>query len=309
MKTRVVFIGSPEFALPSLEVLAQQVDVVGVVTQPDRRAGRGRTLTPPPVKAMALELNLPVIQPPKLRHPEAFEQLQAWQPDVIVVAAYGQILRKNILTLPPHGCINVHASLLPRGRGAAPINAAILHGDQETGVTIMQMDAGLDTGPILSQRAIPIEASDTGGTLSVKLADLGAALLADTLPDYLAGKITPQPQDDSLSTYAPMLSKADGQLDFSQPAEALARQVRAYHPWPGTFTTWHGKPLKIHKATATSGGGGQPGRACIHQGLPAITTGAGLLLLNQLQPAGKKVMPGTAFLSGARDWENTNLPN
>ncbi len=191
-----------------------------MVTQPDRPAGRGRELTPPPVKVLASEFGIACIQPPRLKDADALAQLTAWAPDVIVVAAYGQILRPAVLDLPPFGCINVHASLLPRWRGAAPVQAAILHGDRESGASIMRMDTGVDTGPILSQIKTPLRDDETASTLSVRLADLGAQLLLDTLPGYLDGSIQPQPQDDDLATYAPLLKKADGELDFSQSAEA-----------------------------------------------------------------------------------------
>ncbi|MEX1247621.1 MAG: methionyl-tRNA formyltransferase [Anaerolineales bacterium] len=302
MATRVVFMGSPEFSLPSLRALAANYQVVGVVTQPDRPAGRGKRLTPPPVKMLALELGLPVIQPRRLREPQAIAQLRAWAPDLIVVAAFGQILRQEVLDLPLHGCINVHASLLPRWRGASPIQAAILHGDAETGVTIMRMDEGLDTGPILSQSAIPIAAADTAATLSEKLASLGADLLIETLPKYLSGELQPRPQPEEGVTTVSMLSKAEGELDPHQPANALARKVRAFNPWPGAFILWKGQPLKVHKASVASGGAGA-GQCLIHDGRPAIGTSDGLLLLDEVQPAGKKPMSGAEFLRGARDWQ------
>ena len=225
--------GSPDFALSTLRALHENYSVVGVVTQPDRAAGRGRELKSPPVKTLALELGIPVIQPEKLREPEAMEQLRAWSPDVIVVAAFGQILRQDVLDLPKFGCINVHASLLPRWRGAAPINAAILHGDEETGITIMKMDAGLDTGPILTQRSVRIQPDETAGSLFETLSQLGADLLLDTLPGYISGEIKPRPQPEEGATYAGMLKKEDGLLDFSRPAEELERKVRAFNPWPG----------------------------------------------------------------------------
>ena len=295
--------GSPEFALQALNALAENCHVEGVVTQPDRPAGRGRELTPPPVKILAEELDLPVIQPAKLREASAMEQLKEWNPDVIVVAAFGQILRAEVLDLPPHGCVNMHASLLPRWRGAAPIQAAILNGDEETGVTIMKMDPGVDTGPILSQRAIPITSEDTAGTLSPRLAELGAQLLLETLPGYISGEIQPQPQDDKRATYAPMLKKSDGELDFSQPAEDLARRVRAFSPWPGTFFLWQGERLKVHRAHAERAPGSEPGKTTILEGLPAVGTGEGLLVLDEVQPAGKRPMAGDVFLHGARGWE------
>src|SRR5258705_8934923 len=245
---KVVFMGSPDFALPSLRALANVYDVVGVVTQPDRASGRGRVLKSPPVKLLARELDVPIIQPEKLRTPEAMEHLRAWNPDLIVVAAFGQILRKDVLDLPRYGCINVHASLLPRWRGAAPINAAILHGDEEIGVTIMKMDAGLDTGPMLAQRSIRLTREDTAGSVTETLSHLGADLFIETLPDYLSGKIQPVPQPEEGVTYAPMLKKEEGQLDFTHPPDELERRVRAFNPWPGAFMDFDGAFLKIHRA-------------------------------------------------------------
>jgi methionyl-tRNA formyltransferase len=302
MKPRIIFMGSPEFALPSLRALANSYPVIGVVTQPDRPAGRGRTLTPPPVKSLAQEYGLPMIQPRRLREPQAMTQLRDWQPDVIVVAAFGQILKPDVLELPPYGCVNVHASLLPRWRGAAPIRAAILHGDEQAGITIMCMDPGIDTGPILNQRATPIQTDDTAETLSGRLGELGAQLLLETLPGYLDGELAPEPQDESQATYAPMLKKEDGELDFQQTAVQLSRRVRAYHPWPGAFTTWNGKMLKIQCAHPLPNTSAAPGERLIHLGLPAIGTAQGILVLDEIQPAGKKNMPGEVFLRGARDW-------
>jgi methionyl-tRNA formyltransferase len=307
MKPRTVFMGSPEFSLPILRQLAENYPVAGVVTQPDRPAGRGRALTPPPIKFLAGELGLPVIQPSRLKEPAAMAQLEAWQPELIVVAAFGQILRPAVLDLPRYGCINVHASLLPRWRGAAPIQAAILEGDEQTGVTIMRMDPGVDTGPLLSQRAIPIHPEDTAGSLSQRLAGLGAQLLLETLPGYLSGDRAPQPQDDSQATYAPMLKKEDGQLDFSQPAARLARRVHAFNPWPGAYTIWQGQILKVHQARALDEPSPGPDRTAVHAGLPAVGTGDGLLVLEEVQPAGKRPMPGKDFLQGARGWGTEDL--
>lgn len=293
--------GSPDFALPTLHTLVEHYDVVGVVTQPDRASGRGRELKPPPVKALAQELSIPVIQPEKLRQPEAMEQLRRWNPDLIVVAAFGQILRKEVLDLPPHGCINVHASLLPRWRGAAPINAAILHGDQETGITIMKMDVGLDTGPILSQRSIRLTRDDTAGSVFEKLSHLGADLLLETLPRYVSGELQPVPQTEEGMTYAPMLKKEEGQLDFTRPAEELERRVRAFNPWPGAFMDFDGMLLKVHRANVATGEA-QVGQRLTYRDQPAVGTGDGLLVLDEVQPAGKKPMNGKAFLAGARHW-------
>jgi methionyl-tRNA formyltransferase len=297
----LVFMGSPDFALPTLKALSQNYDVVGVVTQPDRASGRGRELKAPPVKTLALELGIPVMQPEKLRLPEAMEQLRAWAPELIVVAAFGQILKRDVLELPRFGCINVHASLLPRWRGAAPINAAILHGDEETGVTIMQMDVGLDTGPMLSQSAIPLTRDDTAGSVFEKLSTLGADLLLETLPEYLSGKLKPVPQPAEGVTYAPMLKKDEGQLDFNQDAHALERRVRAFNPWPGAFVEFNRTFLKVHRARVETGHA-SVGQRLVVQGQPAIGARGGILLLEEVQPAGKKAMSGKSFLAGARNW-------
>jgi methionyl-tRNA formyltransferase len=306
---RIVFMGSPDFAVPTLEALCASdggdpgpYNVVGVVTQPDRPAGRGGALKSPAVKEAALRLGLPVIQPEKLRQPEAMVQLQAWAPDLIVVAAFGQILRPAVLDLPRYGCINVHGSRLPRGRGAAPIQAAILAGDEETGITIMKMDAGVDTGPILSQRALPIAVDDSAGTLFAKMAPLGAQLLLETLPRYLSGYLLPQPQPEEGATYAPMLTKEDGRLDFNQPAVSLERCVRAFHPWPGAWFEWNGAPLKVLRASVSEAKSPGAGLRLAIEGCPAVGAGEGILILKEIQPAGKKSMPGKAFLSGAREW-------
>ena len=300
---RSVFMGSPEFALPSLDSLKSQTQIVGVVTQPDRPAGRGREMTPPPVKVLSEKLGLPVIQPIKLRTPEAMDQLRAWHPEIIVVAAFGQILRPEVLSLPPYGCVNLHASLLPRHRGASPIAAAILAGDRETGVTLMKMDPGLDTGPVLAQKRMPIQVSDTAETLGRKLALLAGETLTEFLPVYLRGEIVPRPQDDSLATYAPQLHKEDGRLDFHQPAEILQRKVRAFHPWPGTFTVWKGQPLRIvGSKTEPNDREAAPGTTVEKSHFPAIRTSEGLLILVQVQPAGKRIMTGDEFLRGAKDF-------
>jgi methionyl-tRNA formyltransferase len=308
MNPRIVFMGSPEFAVPVLQKLAENYVIAGVVTQPDRPAGRGRLLTPPPVKLLAQEMDLPIIQPPTLRQTEAMQQLRNWKPDLVVVAAFGQILRSEILDLPPRGCVNVHASLLPRWRGAAPIQSAILNGDEHTSVTIMLMD----TGPILRQRAIPVLQEDTSGSLGDRLAILGSELLTETLPGYLDGDIEPIAQDDSQVTHAPRLRKEDGELDFSRPAVSLVNRVRAFNPWPGAYTNWKNQILKIQRTTAVFSGDLEsnlsPGQHIIfhrsmnNQDLPAICTGQGLLVLEELQPAGKKIMFGRVFLQGARDW-------
>lgn len=302
MSIHIVFMGSPDFALPVLRNLVRNYLVVGVVTQPDRPAGRGRILTPPPVKELALSLNIPVIQPNRLKEPDAFAQLQAWQPDLIVVAAFGQILRQNVLDLPPLGCVNVHASLLPRWRGAAPVQAAIISGDATTGITIMKMDAGVDTGPILAQHAVPILVEDTGETLGSRLAEVGGELLMMTLPRYLSGEIKPFNQDNSLATYAAMLKKEDGQLDFNLPAEILERRVRAFYPWPGTYMQWGTETLKILSAHVINDKDAFPQIQGVTEVKPAVGTSSGWLVFDEVQPAGKRIMPGEVFLRGARGW-------
>lgn len=294
--------GSPEFAKGVFKRLTKDYPVAAVFTQPDRPAGRGKVLTPPPVKAAALEAGIPVFQPERLRRPEAFAELEAFQPDLIVVAAYGQILRQQVLDLPRFGCLNVHASLLPRWRGAAPIQAAILHGDAETGVTIMKMDAGVDTGDMLAKKSLLIDPQDTSETLSARLSDLGADLLVETLEKYLAGMITPVAQPDEGAVYAPMLKKEDGLLDFNQNADALERKIRAYTPWPGAYFLYSGQPLKIKRASVALDDSLNAGETGIINQLPAVGTGKGALVLQEVQPAGKKMMSGKDFLRGARDW-------
>ncbi len=305
MTIRIVFMGSPDFALPALSGLAaaRTYQVVGVITQPDRASGRGREMKSPPVKTLALELNIPIMQPEKLRAPESMDQLRAWNPDLIVVAAFGQILKKDVLDLPRYGCINVHASLLPRWRGAAPVNAAILAGDEETGVTIMQMDVGLDTGPMLAKKSIRLKPDDTTGSALQALSTLGADLLLETLPDHISGKLIAVPQPAEGATYAPMLKKQDGLLDFTRPAVELERRVRAMNPWPGAWFEWNGNLLKVAKVSVVSGGKSlASGSRFIAEGRPAVMCADGALALDEVQPSGKKMMSGKAFLSGARDW-------
>lgn len=301
MDTRIVFMGSPDFALPTLSALHRAYDVVGVVTQPDRPAGRGRSLQPPDVKRLANDLGLPVIQPNSLKNQAALKQLEDWSPDVIVVAAFGQILRKAVLTLPPYGCLNVHASLLPRWRGAAPVQAAILH-DDFSGVTIMKMEEGLDTGPILSQTKTPITEEMTAGDLFDQLSSMGAELLLETLPGYLNGEITPKPQDDEKATYAPRIQKEDGLLDFSQPATYLARMVRAFNPWPAAYQFYEDKRLKVFGAHAEDGAKVIEGARYVINEMPAWGTASGLLVLEEVQVAGKSRVSGDEFLRGAKDW-------
>jgi methionyl-tRNA formyltransferase len=304
---RVIFMGTPEFAVPTLAMLADCYEVVGVYTRPDKPAGRGQELVRSPVKEFALARGLPLYQPTTLRKPEAASVLRALQPDVIVVAAFGLILPPEVLAIPPYGCLNVHASLLPRWRGAAPVAAAILAGDAETGCTIMRMDAGIDTGPILAQAALPIAPDDTTGSLTARLAHLGAELLAVTLPRWVAGEISPRPQDDARATYAPVIRKEEGRLHWARPADHLARQVRAYQPWPGAYTTWNGLWLKVLWAHAEEAKSPGPGRVVSWGEGAAVGTGAGLLVLDKVQLAGRRPMPIADFLRGARGFVGSVL--
>jgi methionyl-tRNA formyltransferase len=310
---RVIFMGTPEFAVPSLRVLIERaapgdlaqdrIEIVGVVTRVDKPSGRGRQVVPSPVKQLAVEAGLPVFQPGPLRRPESLELLTALKPDLIVVAAFGQILPPAIIHLPPRGCLNVHASLLPRHRGASPIAAAILAGDTETGVTIMRMDEGLDTGPILTTRATPIGPDETTGELTARLAEIGADLLAAMLPRWLAGEIMPTPQDDARATLTRLVRKENGLLDWTQPADLLARQVRAYNPWPGAYTYWNSQQLKVLRAQALDPGAAgaerQPGDA-YHLPRTGLTVacGAGGLALAVIQLQGKRALPAADLLRG-----------
>lgn len=313
MSARIIYMGTPDFAVPALDALietagAQTWQVVAVVTQPDRPSGRGKKLTPPPVKERAETAGIPVFQPEKLGRDEV-EQLVVFRPDLVVVAAFGQILRKRLLSLPPYGCLNIHASLLPRWRGAAPVAAAIKAGDAETGITIMKMDPGLDTGPMLAKRSLPITAQHTTDTLTEQLAQLGASLLVDTLPAWLAGQIEPQPQDNDQATLAPRLQKEEGEINWTLPADQIERTVRAFAPWPGTYTTSPRGPLKILQVAAAPAGiaaGRQPGTLFRHQKQPYVATGAGAVRLITVQPAGKRAMPAQALLNGQPDlWDIT----
>ncbi len=293
--------GTPDFSVPSLLTLINGgYDVAAVVTQPDRPSGRGRKLEMSPVKQAALEHGIPVMQPRSLRDPDAVAALAVLAPDVIVVAAFGQILRTDVLDLPPHGCINVHASLLPRWRGAAPVQAAILAGDQVTGSTIMRMDAGMDTGPILAQAALLIDPTDTGDSLTGRLAQQGAELLAETLPRWLAGEIIPQAQDATLATLCRPLRKEQGVIDWTQPAEIIARAVRAFNPWPAATTTWNGAGLKVLEAVAEPDveTDQPPGTVIVVDGRVLVSTGVGLLRLEQVQLAGRSAMAVSDFLRG-----------
>jgi methionyl-tRNA formyltransferase len=299
---RAVFMGSPDFAVPSLLRLAEVARIVGVVTQPDRPAGRGRSLTPPPVKVAAESLGLPIRQPEKMREPAFLEWLTALGPDIVVVTAFGRILKPDILELPSLGCVNVHASLLPRWRGASPVQSAILAGDVTTGVTIMRMDAGMDTGPVYARRAIPIPPDVTGGGLSGALAVLGADLLVETLPAIADGTLIPVPQDNEGATYAPLLKKADGRLDPARPADELARQVRALQPWPGAYLEQDGSRFAVLRGRSAPGEPARPGDLVALDDEPGLVTCRGVLVLEEVQPAGRRPQTGREFLRGSRSY-------
>ena len=316
---RIVFFGSPDFALPSLEALiASTHQIVAVVSQPDRPAGRGHVATPPPVKRLALEHNLTVLKPEKASDPESVETLSALEPDGFVVAAYGQILRQRLLDVPKHGTLNVHASPLPRWRGASPIAAAILAGDEVTGVTLMEMERALDAGPMIARVEMPISPHDTTGTLEPRLAEAGAVLLSQSLDAWASGELVLERQDESLVTYAPQLTRADALLDWSLPAVELWRRVRAFNPWPVAHTRWRDEELRLHEAwPLTHDSGELPGTVLPPTPLPpeaddpqvtfAIATGSGALAVRNLQRPGKRALSGAEFLRGQRDFVGESL--
>jgi len=295
---RVVFFGSPAFAVPSLAAVAEHHDVVSVVTQPDRPAGRGAKLQPPAVKVLASELGLPILQPAKLRDGVVAKALASLAPDLFVVVAYGRILPPDLLAVPRLGPWNVHASILPKFRGAAPIQWAVIRGESETGVAIMRMEEGLDTGPIVALAREPIRARDTAGTLAVRLAPLGARLLVETLPNIAAETVSLQVQDHAAATLAPPLTKAHGQLDFRQPAHLVSAQARGVDPWPGATVFLNGEQAKVFFPTLVDGQG-QPGEVLglRAQGL-AIACGAGVIAFSEIQLPGRKRMPAKALLAG-----------
>ncbi len=298
---KIVFMGTPALAVPILNALVARHDVIAVYTQPDAPAGRGKALAESPVKQAALAHGVAIYQPESLKPAEEVARLQALAPDLIVVAAFGQILRQDVLDIPPQGCINVHFSLLPRWRGAAPVSAAIAAGDAQTGVSIMRMDAGLDTGPVLSMRAIDILPDDTTASLTARLSELGAALLIETLPGWLAGAITPQPQATEGVTMAGRLKKEHGRIDWTRPAVEIERHVRAMHPWPGAFTEWRGKALKVLAARLDRSENQRPPGAIFAEGEAFYAQcGDGVLRLLSVQLEGKRAMQADEFLRGQR---------
>jgi methionyl-tRNA formyltransferase len=302
--TNLIFMGSPQFAVPTLDALTRAYAVRAVYTQPDKPAGRGKTLTAVPVAQWAAAHGLPIYQPRSFRKdPTVIERLRALQPDVIVVAAYGLILPQAVLDIPRFGCVNVHGSILPRHRGAAPIAAAILAGDAETGITIMQMDAGMDTGPMLAIGREPIRSADTTLTLGERLSHLGAQLLIDTVPRYLSGEIVPQAQPGEGITYCSKINKADARIDWTRSAIEIDRAVRAYIPWPGAFTEWNGQLLKVLKTRIRHQDQAsvirEPGTILqLADGAIGVTTGDGVIELIEMQLAGRKAMSARDFVRG-----------
>jgi methionyl-tRNA formyltransferase len=309
---RVVFMGSPEFALPALRALIEsEHNVVAVYTQPDRPAGRGRKLVPPPVKALALDRGLTVRQPASISKPEAVAELREFAPDVGIIAAYGQILKQRVLDVPPLGVLNIHASLLPRWRGASPISAAILAGDAETGATIMQVRLALDAGPMLGSVRVRIGPDDTTGTLTERIAEAGAKLLVDVLPKWASGEIRAREQDDALATYAPSIKKTDALIDWTcETAESAWRKVRAYNPWPIAYSYLDGQPMRLlesvplaHRSQA------EPGTLVAIEGVEGAAPGAGFAVATKdcdlgvvtVQGPGGKPMPAPAYLRGHRE--------
>ncbi|OGP80522.1 MAG: methionyl-tRNA formyltransferase [Deltaproteobacteria bacterium RBG_16_49_23] len=298
---RFVFFGTPAFALPVLKGLLEGPDeVAAVVTRPDRERGRGKKVSPSPVKELALRYGTPLLQPEKVKERSFLEAMKSLEPDLFVVVAFGQILPKPLLEIPRSGGINVHASLLPVYRGAAPIVWAILKGEKVTGITTMLMDEGMDTGDILMQTEIPIEEEDTGETLQGKLSSLGGRLLLETVEKMKTGSLTPLPQDHSKATYAPPLKKEDGRIDWKRPAEEIDRQVRAFNPWPGAFTRWENRLLKVYRGEVRKGISRTGGGSVVWVGSDFIEveTGSGSLLIREVQLEGRRRMNARDFLSG-----------
>jgi len=314
---KVVFMGTPDFAVGALEeIIKAGHEVITVVTQPDKPKGRGKEMQVSAVKACALEHGLPVFQPVKIKTPEAVEQLRSYKADIFVVAAFGQILSKEILDMPKYGCVNIHASLLPKYRGAAPIQWAVIDGEEETGVTIQQMNEGVDTGDILMQEVVKLDAKETGASLFDKLAVCGAELIVKTLTEIEKGSLTPVKQDDSKSTHAKMLSKDMGKLDFSQEAIVLERKIRGLNSWPSAYTYYKGKTLKIWDADVVDTNGaeqalpGGHGSVCeVAKDSFDIVTGKGCLRINEVQLEGKKRMKVSAFLLGYPIEKGMVFPN
>ncbi len=309
MRYRVIFMGTPEFAVPALRALLETEEVVAVVTQPDRPRGRGRRLRPSPVKEVALSAGLPVLEPERLKDPQFLSALKAFFPDLIVVAAYGKILPREVLELPRLGCWNIHASLLPAYRGADPIRWAILRGERRTGITIMQMDEGLDTGPILLQKETEIGEEETGGELYARLSVLGAEALLETLSLHKEGRLRPRPQPEEGASYAPPLKKEDARLDFSHSAGELSLRIRAFDPRPGAFTFLEGKVFKLFRPGVLSENPSDPPGTIleVREGRLFVACGQGVLSVSEVQLEGKRRIPVAEFLKGHRLLPGTRL--
>lgn len=298
---RIVFMGTPDFACPTLTRLIDRgEDVIAVVTQPDRPKGRGQKLVPPPVKVIAEEHGIPVLQPLKVRAPEVVAHIRELNPDLIVVVAFGQILPQSLLDIPRHGCINIHASLLPRYRGAAPLNWCLINGETETGITTMMMDAGLDTGDMLVKRSIPIGSDEDAQSLHDRLSLLGADTIDETLDRLMAGTLTREKQDDSLTCYAPMLKKEDGLIDWTREPRQIKNLVRGFTPWPGAYTSLDNRTLKLYKV-AVAEEAGTPGEviAAGKDGI-LVACGSGSIRIEELQLEGRKRLSAAEFLAGYR---------
>ena len=312
---RIVFMGTPEFALPSLRRLAHSGhDVAAVYTQPDRPAGRGRNVAKTPVKRAAEELGLPVLSPRAFKAEAAVEELRSFAPQAIVVVAYGRLLPASVLGAAPKGVLNLHPSLLPKYRGPSPIAAAILAGDGVTGATVMLLDEGMDSGPLLAQAEEPIGDDDDAVTLSERLAERGALLVADTLDRWLRGAIEARPQDDAQATYCRLVKKEDGEIDWEAGAIEIWRRLRAYTPWPGVFTSWRGQRLAITAAKPAALASGEPGLVSVQaddEGQPRLNVSAGrdALEILSVKPEGKAEMPAGAFLAGRPDFDGSRLPS
>ncbi len=306
---RIVFLGTPEFAVPTLErAFEAGHEIAAVVTQPDRPKGRGRQLAAPPVKQTALRLGLAVHQPERIRTPEAIELLRSLKPDAMVVVGYGKIIPQAAIDIPPHGIVNVHASLLPRYRGAAPVQWAIANGETVTGVTTMRIDAGLDTGDILLQRETAIGAEETAVELGARLAAMGADLLVETLAGLERGGIVPRPQDSTQATLAPVLKKDDGLIDWTRPAAEIVNRIRGFKPWPGCYAHLRGRAIEISRARAGAGAAGEPGSLHPARGRIVVTCGDSTALeILEVQMEGRKKMDAAAFQNGYHLMENELL--
>jgi methionyl-tRNA formyltransferase len=306
----IVFMGTPDFAALPLDLMMQNgIKVTAVYTQPDRSAGRGRSLAMSPVKQVAFKWSLPVYQPENFKTDTEKDRLRELRPDVVIVAAYGQILPKSILELPRFGCLNLHPSLLPQYRGVAPVPTAILHGDEFTGISIMKLDQGVDTGPVIAQGQVRITDWDTTGFLTEKLSRIGAQVLLDILPRWISGRITPRLQDNSRATYTRMIEKEVGEIDWRQPSVEIWRKVRAYQPWPGSYTKWQGKQLKIIEAVPVDVQSSVPGRVVyLSNDAFGIETGLDILGIKRIQMEGKKIISAEEFLRGQRKFIGAVLP-